>query len=94
MVDDVDDSDIKRNLKLISARITIIHWTRVACKKTSRLHMRQIVLKNVIYLLVQNIHTYPFAKPYTILNLAAQNVFYIQFPNVQFRSCFRFDEII
>ena len=70
----------------------IDHRTQIARKV--RLHIRRIVLKNVIYLLVQNIHTYPFAKPYTILNLAAQNVFYIQFPNVQFRSCFRFDEII
>ena len=31
--------------------------TQIACKVV--FHIRQIVLKNVIYLLVRNIHTYP-----------------------------------
>ena len=47
---------------------------------TSGLHVRRIVLNNVIYLKVQNIHTYPFVKPSCVLNLAVQNVFYLQSP--------------
>ena len=42
-----------------------------------RLHVRQIVLKQIIYFQVQNIHT-PFVKPDDIPNLAVPNIFYIQ----------------
>ena len=41
-------------------------------------HVRRIVLRNVIYFLVQNINTSPFVKPCDILNLVIQNVFYVQ----------------
>ena len=37
-------------------------------------HIRRIVLKNVIYLYVQNIYTYPLFE----FNLAIQNVFFVQ----------------
>ena len=42
-----------------------------------RLHVRQIVLKNVIYKYKTSTLT-PFVKPRDILNLTVQNVFYIQ----------------
>ena len=35
-------------------------WTQIVCKVG--LHIRWIVLKNIIYLKVQNIHTYPLCK--------------------------------
>ena len=56
--------------------------------QTSGLHIRQIVLKNVIYLEVRNIHTYPFVKPRAILNIAIQNIFSHNPPKVQSGSCF------
>ena len=52
--------------------VQINHRTRIA--RNVGFHIRWIVLKNVIYLLVRNIHTYPLYE----FNLAIQNVLYIQ----------------
>ena len=62
---------IKRSCVKISYR------TRIARKVV--LHIRQIVLKNVIYLQVKTSTLTPFVKPCNTLNIAVHNcVFYIQ----------------
>ena len=49
----------RRSGKLIE-NYCLMRWTRIARK--IRLHIKQIILKNVFYFQVQNIHTYPLCK--------------------------------
>ena len=60
-------------------------WTgRVACliivfyTVGPGLHGGRILLKNIIYLKVRNIHTHPYVKPRDVLYLAMHNVFHVQ----------------
>ena len=61
------------------------HFCNICCINfyvRPRLHVRQIVLMNVIYYEYKTSTHTPFVKPCNVLNLAIQNIFYVQSYNL------------